>query len=361
MVQIICDTWKEAKGFIMQYPELIGQVMLKSEGKNIVDIYDPNHTKDWTTLISQEKLIQIINSIENILEPSIKTGSNDVYKELLSDQRWIDKSNEIKRRDFYTCTRCYNSIVLNNIIQLKEYLLKGNNRTEYVENIKTFNTICRKWTPTPSILNEDIPEYGDDFKCENSKIVPIRKKCIKEMKAAIISHGYIPSLKLYLYEYNYNIHTPPFPIKVTVKTIKGIFFSNQLLSTNESIWYWGPYKDQVKDYKNKDRTLYWQYCKIGNTNNKFVLSHCCSDDGDYYHGAYRGIGILTYNQYSIIFPLFQLNTVNLEVHHKVYKKINGEYIKPWEYENDELETLCHSCHQQKHIEENIKIIHNNHF
>ncbi|MCL1615974.1 HNH endonuclease [Bacteroides sp. ET71] len=361
MVQIICDTWKEAKGFIMQYPELIGQVMLKSEGRNIIDIYDPHHTKDWTTRISQEELIQIVNSIENVLEPSIKTGSNDVYKELLSDQRWIDKSNEIKRRDFYTCTRCYNSIVLNDIIQLKEYLLKGNNRTEYVENIKTFNTICRKWTPTPSILNKDIPEYEYGFKYESSKIVPIKEQCMRKMRSSIISHGYIPSLKLYLYEYNYYIHTTPFLIKETVKTIKGIFFSNQLLSTNESMWYWGPYNDEVKDYYNKKRTLYWQYSENGNTNDKFVLSHCVSEEGDYYHGAYRGIGILSYNQYSIIFPLYQLNTVNLEVHHKVYKKKNGEYIKPWEYENDELETLCYSCHQQKHIEENIKIIHNNHF
>ena len=74
------------------------------------------------------------------------------------------------------------------------------------------------------------------------------------------------------------------------------------------------------------------------------------------------MGILSYNKISIIFPLSKrLFPIVLEVHHKVYKKENGEFIKPWEYKDDELETLCHSCHEQTHLEENIKIIHNNHF
>ena len=327
MAQIICDTWKEAKGFIMQYPELIGQVMLKSEGRNIIDIYDPHHTKDWTTQISQEKLIQIVNSIENILEPSIKTGSNDVYKELLSDQRWIDKSNEIKRRDASICTKCYNSIILNNISDLRPYL-----RSE-----RDFEKIKELFPYKPTNLDSKGVNRNDH----------------------IVTHGYIPSIGLWIYDI---MHTSK-DIKET--DYKGILFSNKEILTDNCKWAVNIYNSinpSIPDYKGINRYLYWQYCESGNTDNKLILSHCVSVDKEpYYPWDYRGIGILTYNQYSIIFPLYQLNTVNLEVHHKVYKKINGEYIKPWEYENDELETLCHSCHQQKHIEENIKIIHNNHF
>lgn len=326
MVQIICDTWKEAKGFIMQYPELIGQVMLKSEGRNIIDIYDPHHTKDWTTQMSQEELIQIIDSIENILEPSIKTGSNDVYKELLSDQRWIDKSNEIKKRDASICTKCYNSIILNDISELRPYL-----RSE-----RDFEKIKGLFPYKPADLDSKGLNRTDH----------------------IIKHGYISSIGLWIYDM---IHTPKC---IYDSYYKGILFSNKEIRTNNCKWAINTYHtiNTISDYAGMDRNLYWQYCESGNTDNKLILSHCVSVDKEpYYPWDYRGIDILTYNQYSIIFPLFQLKTVNLEVHHKVYKKINREYIKPWEYENDELETLCHSCHQQKHIEENIKIIHNNHF
>ena len=327
MAQIICDTWKEAKGFIMQYPELIGQVMLKSEGKNIVDIYDPNHTKDWTTLISQEKLIQIVNSIENVLEPSIKTGSNDVYKELLSDPRWILKRDEIKRRDASICTKCYNGIILNDISELRPYL-----RSE-----RDFEKIKELFPYKPT--NLDSKELN-----KTDHIVP---------------HGYIPSIGLWIYDI---IHTPKC---IYDEYYKGILFSNKEILTDNCKWTFSVYNTinpTTSDYKGINRNLYWQYCESGNTDNKLILSHCVSmDKTPYFPKDYRGIGILTYNQYSIIFPLFQLNTVKLEVHHKVYKKENGEFIKPWEYKDDELETLCHSCHEQTHLEENIKIIHNNHF
>ncbi len=311
----------------MQYPELIGQVMLKSEGRNIIDIYDPHHTKDWTTQISQEELIQIIDSIGNILEPSIKTGSNDVYKELLSDQRWIDKSNEIKRRDASICTKCYNSIILNNISDLRPYL-----RSE-----RDFEKIKELFPYKPTNLDSKGVNRNDH----------------------IVTHGYIPSIGLWIYDI---MHTSK-DIKET--DYKGILFSNKEILTDNCKWAVNIYNSinpSIPDYKGINRYLYWQYCESGNTDNKLILSHCVSVDKEpYYPWDYRGIGILTYNQYSIIFPLYQLNTVNLEVHHKVYKKINEEYIKPWEYKDDELETLCHSCHEQTHLEENIKIIHNNHF
>ena len=56
-------------------------------------------------------------------------------------------------------------------------------------------------------------------------------------------------------------------------------------------------------------------------------------------------GYFAYNQYSIIFPLYSLDfKQSLDVHHKVYRKKNGQIIEPWEYDDKDLETLCHSCH-----------------
>ena len=311
----------------MQYPELIGQVVLKSEGKNLIDIYDPSHIKDWTAKISQEELIQIINSIENILEPSIKKGKvNEVYKELLSDPRWISKRDEIKRRDFNICAKCYNSVVLNDISELRFYL----------KNERDFEIIRSNFPYKPTDL-----ELKGHYRIDS-----------------IVSHGYSPSIRLWIYDI---VHSRK---SIYDNTCKGVLFLNKEIQANNCKWFFCAYNsinNTINDHKGIKRNLYWQYCECGNTDNKLILSHCVSQDGIYYSGRYRGIGILTYNQYSIIFPLYQLEMYHLEVHHKLYKKINGEFIQPWEYKDEELETLCPLCHQQKHKEENINIIHNNTF
>ena len=105
----------------------------------------------------------------------------------------------------------------------------------------------------------------------------------------------------------------------------------------------------AKEYGVDREKLYWQYCEFGDTNDKLILSHCGDLEGHFYSKEYRGIGILSRNQYSIVFPLYSLNTRSqLEVHHKHYRKKDGIYKKPWEYSNDELMVLCHECHQEVH-------------
>jgi 5-methylcytosine-specific restriction endonuclease McrA len=41
---------------------------------------------------------------------------------------------------------------------------------------------------------------------------------------------------------------------------------------------------------------------------------------------------------------------NLQVHHKQYHKNrrSGEFMKPWEYKDNHLITLCKNCHQSGH-------------
>lgn len=330
MPNIICNTWEEAKGFILKYPELLNHVMLNN--KSIIDMCNPDYQMDWSATPSEKKVAQLINHIESILYPKIKTfGDNEVYKSYLNTPEWINKKNEILKRDFHTCTRCYNSIELKSPSELRKYL----------NNEKSFEIIHSKCRPYPTVLYEEIPKYN----CGQNQI--------NEFHAAIIPHGYISAIGLYLYEYNYyrggHLYDP-----YKKRMQKGIFFSTQKLSSDKYKWQWGYYRDtRIIDYYNNERGMCWQYDELGDTNNKLILSHCVSgkEDSYYYNGDYRGIGILSYNQYSIIFPLYSLPTpMSLDVHHKIYKKTNGEYIKPWEYNNDELITLCHNCHIDVHKE-----------
>lgn len=63
---------------------------------------------------------------------------------------------------------------------------------------------------------------------------------------------------------------------------------------------------------------------------------------------YNGVGQLSLDEYSIFFPLYNLNKFKevLEVHHITYP-ISGV---PWDIKDEYLETLCHSCHIAKHKE-----------
>lgn len=47
---------------------------------------------------------------------------------------------------------------------------------------------------------------------------------------------------------------------------------------------------------------------------------------------------------------------NLQVHHKYYKKYpDGQKVKPWNYPDDALITLCRECHKKVHSKKRIKV------
>ena len=125
------------------------------------------------------------------------------------------------------------------------------------------------------------------------------------------------------------------------------------ITCKEDVFYKG-----IGEEEKKTNELGWQYCKNGNTNDKYTLSWCFVEGSKYYYDLkYRGQGVLTYNQYSIIFPLYDLDLKALEVHHKVYKRKGKDKVEPWaeEYDDSDLETLCHNCHIEAH-KQPIKII-----
>ena len=46
---------------------------------------------------------------------------------------------------------------------------------------------------------------------------------------------------------------------------------------------------------------------------------------------------------------------NLQIHHRYYEKYpNGEKVKPWDYPNEALITLCDECHKKAHKKYKIK-------
>lgn len=45
----------------------------------------------------------------------------------------------------------------------------------------------------------------------------------------------------------------------------------------------------------------------------------------------------------------------LQIHHKYYIIENNELLKPWDYADEVLMTVCHICHSEIHKSENIKI------
>ena len=61
---------------------------------------------------------------------------------------------------------------------------------------------------------------------------------------------------------------------------------------------------------------------------------------------YNGVGQLSLDEYSIFFPLYNLNRFKeaLEVHHTKYPQSG----LPWDIDDKHLITLCHSCHMKEH-------------
>jgi hypothetical protein len=85
------------------------------------------------------------------------------------------------------------------------------------------------------------------------------------------------------------------------------------------------------------------------TSGKIYLRHRFN----YSKSNINGQGIITQDGFSVIFPLYNLvNHINpLEVHHKVYR----EGKNPWESPDEELITLCYSCHEKEHLIHKIPV------
>lgn len=254
----------------------------------------------------------------------ITSGTNEVYKDKLNAVEWKKKCEEIKRRDNYRCVNCQNQVLieLDGIDDLEIYLGE-------IE-LKNFGIIKNVFQQRENIFND---RTGLTVHEEHELIT-------KEKRSSLDDYG------LFLYEMKKNIPCPFAPLEkrvlISTKEIESLGeFVNQLYVVKIPVYYGG------KDYKLKsDNIVTLQFNELSDTGNRCFLYRCFAW---YYPGSYLGQGILAYNQYSIIFPLYSLDfKQSLDVHHKVYRKKNGQIIEPWEYDDKDLETLCHSCHLKKH-------------
>lgn len=254
---------------------------------------------------------------------AVTVGANEKYKDKLNTVEWQRKCEEIKRRDNYRCVNCKNQVLVelneNGIDDLKRYL--GEIETRNFEQIKEL------FLQKESIVGE--------------------RESIKEEKCIFLDvYG------LYYYEMETKTKCfwdcPQKRILITSKRIEDFKeIENRLYKKiAETLIYYGG-----KDYTlQPDNIITLQFNELGDTGNRYFLHRYFVDNSlNGYPGSYRGQGILTYNQYSVIFPLYSLDfEQSLDVHHKVYRKKDGQFIEPWEYEDNDLETLCHNCHLKKH-------------
>ena len=285
--------------------------------------------------IVQDELTPLLKAIRYFIQELrcsvVTVGANEQYKSKLNTVEWKQKSEEIKRRDNYCCVNCKNQVLieLDGIDDLKRYLgeIEMNN-FEIIKNI---------FLQRENIVND-----------ESESIAKKRRELIMVEKCI-----HFDVYDLYHYEMNKKSScvwgSQEKRILISAKKMEHLEETeNQLYIVKKVPIYYGG-----KDYILKeDNIITLQFNELGDTGNRYLLYRCFVSDSNkyvYYSGAYIAQGILAYNQYSVIFPLYTLDFKHsLDVHHKVYRKKNGELLEPWQYDDSDLETLCHGCHLKKH-------------
>lgn len=264
------------------------------------------------------------------------TGENEFYKQYLKDPRWINKRNQIIKRDHYICQNCHNMYKLSTLEDLKQIVNfpeVANEVIQIFQHIKDRNWELRQIIDFPETTNEFIQTIGH---------INITQVILKRVSTKDLYPYYIQDLNIYLQSmriaisldhYNcyplslYNISTNPNVPKQTVTFYDINCSSIRFLKRDENI--------------SKTDHVYLQFIPDNSTNNEWYLiplfNYIIKSD-------YKGQALLIYNEYGIIFPLYKLSCVNnLEVHHKAYPS-----RLPWEVNDNLLITLCHKCHKQIH-------------
>lgn len=259
-----------------------------------------------------------------ICQPSsiITTGENEYYKKLLQDNRWIQKSNRRKEMDHYICQNCHNTIKLDNINEI----------SKYVDFPEVANIVISVFNQENSLQQNN----AENLEEQSYNIYKIKEKT-----------DYIPKYNIYLNRYHLGLfsfcqHWRTIALASTIYIISSKNLSdNDIDSVSFKSIKCAPFKTKTKQgYSNND-TIFVQYMESNTTNDIIYLTFCFN----YITGVdyNKGIGMLTKNNFAIIFPLYRLNcSDNLEVHHKKYSRSH----LPWDVKYEDLITLCHSCHME---------------
>ena len=242
----------------------------------------------------------------------ITSGENEYYKELLLDSKWIQKRDNRKRIDHYVCEV-----------------------SKYVDFPEVADIVISAFNKENSL------QQNDDKSLEEQSLDGYKLYKVKEMTK------YIPKYNIYLNNYHLGLFSCSQDWKTIALAGHINIISSKNLSDNDVNWVGfksikcKPFKTKTKnEYKDCD-TIFIQYMKGNTTNDAIYLTYCFG----YITGVdyNQGVAMLTKNDFAIIFPLYKLNSPEtLEVHHKKYSRSH----LPWDVKDEDLITLCHSCHME---------------
>ncbi len=311
---------------------LRSKTIAQKEGYKVVfDEYVKNY------LLAEKYLLQIDvdkellckmnkkNNQNEIIKYVRTTGENEFYKELLGNEKWESKSKSIIKRDVY-CQHCFGLIQLDRIDSIMNYVdfpEIGNIIIDIFQRKEYFNEGCRKLFHSNKfkikkrveVLNEDL--YILEFS-PNDTIDNITWKVNRNFK----NGGILSSTPLY-----------------DISDLEGSILKK---ITRE-------YTYKMKGQNGTKEFVDIEYFPNVSTDGRIYLRHRFS----YSRSDGYGQGIISQDGFSVIFPLYNLNNyINpLQVHHKAYR----EGKNPWESPDDELITLCSSCHKKEHTRHAIPV------
>lgn len=248
------------------------------------------------------------------------------YNELLAQPEWKDRCNEILQRDKFICQGCKkkgyhndNFMILDNLTELDKYF-----------GANFFNS-----RPPSEYLTMDLSKYMDD---EFSNIETRHIADYKELSV----YGFVLLKSKANNKIFNNILNTPRGLRLVTK------------SKNLSQLECTAYCDAEHNCVNGYNTI--NYCSIIKFNKKIsdkciVLVGMSSNFSiEVENGGFLN-NVTT--KYNIIYEdrLFHVervvepeNNKGLNIHHTYY--IRG--LKPWQYDNKCLITLCEDCHQKRH-------------
>lgn len=290
------------------------------------DSIEVSSVEETTTSINQSidnEETRTVSLIEELISQETKyvipvtTGESEFYKEKLQDPRWIEKRNKIKQRDKYVCQHCLNIKSLSSLDELDKYM------DDYSE---------KNGSKIAQVVKQEFKHYIEKNINENGDCAIIFEK-----------ERWIQKYQLYQYslynQLNYILGW---------KKSSGYLYSNkditpELISIRHiTLTEKIPFKK--KDGFGETQSLLIIYSPEATTCGQLLLRALFPLEVDGLE--YNGVGQLSLDEYSIFFPLYNLNKFKetLEVHHTKYTQSGF----PWDIDDKFLITLCHSCHMKEH-------------
>ena len=233
-----------------------------------------------------------------------------IYKEQLETKEWKEKRKAILQRDNYHCQHCgtfgicgnNTDIILQDISQIENYITN----TQMLDVIKTYSCGKMEYNEQDRVLNFEI--WIDENCCYKKNIANWTLFPVITPNSIYFPSHYIFSRKSGYIKHIYETCIKQEPYFMSIMLCKDLENTKQtpvLLQTSKN------YRGDVMQISYKNRSL-----KILDITKSFPL---------------------------------------LDIHHKLYRLTHYA----WEYEENELITLCRNCHEKEHTQNKILVFDEN--